>query len=432
MSERKPFLKYEYPRAFFHLDGDAFFASVEVAKNPALKGKPVVTGEERGIATAISYEAKKFGIPRAMPIHEIRKKFPEVIVVHSDYESYALYSRRMMDIVRRLTDRVEEASIDECYAELTGLRRPLHLTYHAMAARIQKEIDDELGVSVSIGIAPTKTLAKLASKWGKPHGITCIPGTSIHDFLKDTPAGKVCGIGHQTSAYLESLGIRTALEFADRDEGWVMHTLSKPYQELWHELRGESVFLLRAGDPAPQKSIQKTETFTPPSRDRARVYAELSQNIERACKKAREHGLHARTIHFFLKTQEFRFHTAEFSLGRPTNDPIFILELLQKAFLSIYRKNVFYRATGVTLGGLESDTILQEDLFGTTQREEDHKTVFRTVDQIECDMGKGTVFLASSFASVLRHKAERKKREPLKELLAPQKFFGIPVLGEVG
>jgi nucleotidyltransferase/DNA polymerase involved in DNA repair len=242
----------------------------------------------------------------------------------------------------------------------------------------------------------------------------------------------VCGIGHQTSAYLESLGIRTALEFADRDEGWVMHTLSKPYQELWHELRGESVFLLRAGDPAPQKSIQKTETFTPPSRDRARVYAELSQNIERACKKAREHGLHARTIHFFLKTQEFRFHTAEFSLGRPTNDPIFILELLQKAFLSIYRKNVFYRATGVTLGGLESDTILQEDLFGTTQREEDHKTVFRTVDQIECDMGKGTVFLASSFASVLRHKAERKKREPLKELLAPQKFFGIPVLGEVG
>ena len=156
------------------MDGDAFFVGVEMAKNPKLKNKPVVTGEERGIVSALSYEAKALGIVRGMPIFKVKKDFPQVIVVPGDYKSYARYSSLMFDIVRRYADDVEEYSIDECFADLTGLDKPLKMSYKEIAERIKKEINEELDLSVSIGIAPTKVLAKVASKWVKPNGLTII------------------------------------------------------------------------------------------------------------------------------------------------------------------------------------------------------------------------------------------------------------------
>ncbi len=154
------------------MDGDAFFVACEVAKNPKLRGKAVVTGEERGIVSALSYEAKALGVIRGMPIFTLRKKFPSVLVLPGDYTCYARMSSEMFDIVRRYADDVEEYSIDECFADLTGLDKPLRMNYREIAERIKKEINEELGLSVSIGIAPTKVLAKVASKWQKPNGLT--------------------------------------------------------------------------------------------------------------------------------------------------------------------------------------------------------------------------------------------------------------------
>ena len=127
------FTLHSFPRAILHVDGDAFFVACEVAKNPALRGKPVVTGGERGIASAMSYEAKRRGITRAMRISEMKKICPDVIILPSDYETYSLYSMRMYAIVRRYTPAVEEYSIDECFADLTGLRRSLRMSYEEMA-----------------------------------------------------------------------------------------------------------------------------------------------------------------------------------------------------------------------------------------------------------------------------------------------------------
>ncbi len=168
------------PSVIMHLDGDSFFASVETAKNPSLRGKPVVTGFERGIATAMSKEAKKLGITRAMPIFRIRKEFPQVRIVESDYDAYAVFSRRMFDIIRRYTDIVEEYSIDECFADFTGIpgfapdasgsfeaARPI-------LEQIKKDIARELDISVSLGLASTRVLAKTASKSQKPDGLTII------------------------------------------------------------------------------------------------------------------------------------------------------------------------------------------------------------------------------------------------------------------
>src|SRR5215217_2231556 len=139
--DSQPLTLSSYPQAILHIDGDAFFASCEQAGNPKLKGKPVITGKERGIAASMSYEAKARGVTRGMRLSEIKRLCPDAIILPSDYETYSLLSQRLVAIVRRYTPEVEEYSIDEVFADLTGLRRPLRMSYEAMAATIKRELD---------------------------------------------------------------------------------------------------------------------------------------------------------------------------------------------------------------------------------------------------------------------------------------------------
>src|SRR5215471_3252688 len=153
-----------FPRAILHIDGDAFFASCEQSRAPELRGKPVVTGKERGIAASMSYEAKAKGVTRGMRLYEVKKLCPDAVILPSDYETYSLLSQRMFAIVRRYTPDVEEYSIDECFADLTGLRRPLRMSYQDMALRIKKDLDTELGFTFSVGLAPNKVVAKIGGR----------------------------------------------------------------------------------------------------------------------------------------------------------------------------------------------------------------------------------------------------------------------------
>src|SRR5882724_8896089 len=294
--DSQPLMLGSSPRAILHIDGDAFFASCEQASNPKLKGKPVVTGKERGIAASMSYEAKARGVVRGMRISDIKKVCPEVVLLPSDYETYSLLSKRFFAIVRRYTPDVEEYSIDECFADLTGLRRPLRMSYLQMAQRIKKELDAELGFTFSVGLAPNKVVAKIASKWQKPSGLTAIPGRELHHFLAKVPVGTVWGIGPQTTALLQKHGVATALQFAQKPEPWVKQYFSKPFQAIWHELNGAYVFELATGEQTPSHSIQKVKTFTPSSQEKAFVWAQLAKNVENACIRARKHTLAAQRV----------------------------------------------------------------------------------------------------------------------------------------
>src|SRR3989454_11350529 len=175
-----PLSLHDFPRAILHIDGDAFFASCEQSRRPKLQGRPVVTGKERGIAASMSYEAKVRGVTRGMRLAEIRKRCPEAVILPSDYETYSLLSKRFFALVRRYTPDVEEYSVDECFCDLTGLRRPLRMSYETMAARIKADLEHDLGLTFAVGLAPTKVVAKLASKWQKPAGLTVISGTDLH------------------------------------------------------------------------------------------------------------------------------------------------------------------------------------------------------------------------------------------------------------
>src|SRR5262244_2717131 len=153
----------------------------------------------------------------------------EAVILPSDYETYSLLSKRFFAIVRRYTPDVEEYSIDECFADLTGLRRPLRMSYLKIAARIKKDLDTELGFTFSVGLAPNKVVAKIASKWQKPSGLTAIPGKELPQYLAQLPIENVWGIGPQTTALLHKHRVKTALQFAQQPEAWVKKYCSKPF-----------------------------------------------------------------------------------------------------------------------------------------------------------------------------------------------------------
>jgi DNA polymerase IV len=426
-----------FPRAILHIDGDAFFAACEVAKNPKLRGKPVITGKERGIVSAATYEAKALGVKRGMTLHEVRRICPEAVILPSDYETYSLFSERMYAIVRRFTPDVEEYSIDECFADLTGLRRVFRMSYSQIAEKIKRQLDHELGMTFSIGVSATKTLAKIGSKWKKPAGLTVIPLRDAGIYLKALEVGAIWGIGSQTSALLNKYGIRSAYDFSSKSEEWISARVSKPYLETWQELNGVVANELNLTGRETYQSISKTKTFTPPSSDPAFVYAQLSKNVENACIKARRWKLSTSLVFFFLKTQEFKYNGYEIKLRFPTCNPMDILGEIRKYFEKAFKPNTLYRATGVTLINLVEEGTAQLDLFGLVKKSEGIRRVFENADKLADRYGKHIVFLGSSFEAISRvsHLGDRGDVASRKQTLfrgeTDRRRLAIPMLGEV-
>lgn len=428
---------HNFPRAILHIDGDSFFASCEVAKNPALKGKCVITGLERGIASSMTYEAKARGVKRAMTISEIRKICPEAIFLPSDYETYGLYSKRMYDIVRRYTEEIEEYSIDECFADLTGLQRSNSLSYEKMAQNIKHELDTELGMTFSVGLSVNKVLSKVASKWKKPSGLTIISAQDIQKFLEKYPIEKIWGIGPQTSAYLNKFWIKTSLQFAMKNKEWVKEKLSKPFHEIHEELNGGFVYPLILGEKHDYASISKTKTFTPPSTDKEYVFSQLSKNIENACIKLRRHNLYTKEIAFFLKTQDFRYHGLELKLGEEVSVPQEILNAVREYFDKVFKKNTLYRATGITLMKLTHEKGTTMDLFGHSNDLAKISRIYEAIDFIDLKYGKHSVFLGSSFKAMTQNQyvgdrnTQSERRMQILKGENKRQRLGIPFLGKV-
>ncbi len=398
-----------WPRAIMHLDADAFFASCEQAVHPELRGRPVITGKERGIVAAASYEAKTRGVQRGVRLSDVKKICPDAVILPSDYETYSLFSVRMYEILRRFSPDVEEYSIDEAFVDLTGLRRSFHGPYEMIARNMQETIQRELGLSVSVGVSLSKVLAKIGSKHSKPHGLTLIPGREIHLFLEKLPIEKVWGIGPNTAAFLNKCGITTALEFARKDEEFVRKRLSKPYQEVWHELNGRSVYPVVTEAKSSYQSISKAKTFTPPSSDRTFVFAQLAKNLENACIKARRYRLAASRLVIFLRKQDFTGSGVEIKLTRPTAYPVELFGPLREGFEHLFQTGALYRQSGVVLCDLREENCLQYTLFDDTAKIEKMAKIYESVDRISKKFGKHTIQHAASLPTKLQaqHEGER-------------------------
>lgn len=418
-----------YPRAILHVDGDSFFASVEQALDWRLRGKPVVTGAERGAATALSYEAKRKGARRGMTLREIKEVCSDVIVVPSNYTAYSIYAHRMYKIVRAFTPDVEEYSIDECFADITGLTKKYGKSYEEIAEMIKRQLEQDLGITFGVGLAPNKTLAKVASARNKPAGLTPLPKEKIREFLQDLPIGAIWGVGFSTAMQLERLGVRTALEFADKDRHWLKEKrISLPYRKIWAELNGS--FVRNLGDDGDERigSILKSHTFKP-SRDREYILSQLSANLEAACAKARRHRVKARYCRFYLKTQAFTYAGLTLDLNVSLADPREFLRAIHARFDDIYESGELYRATGIGLYVLTGDESVTPDLFGTSSRIERESPLIGAIDKLNHKYGRHTVFLGESFGAVTNHESLRKKPRLSLPIHQRKKTIAIPHLG---
>lgn len=416
-----------FPRAVMHIDGDSFFVSCELTRRPWLQGRPAVTGQERGMATAVNYEAKALGVVRGMRTAMIRRNYPSVVILPSDYRLYAQYAQRMYAIVRRYAEEVEEYSIDECFALLRpGTGERAGQSYEETARAIQADLHRSLGITFSVGVGVNKVTAKIASKWRKPAGLTMMPLDSIPAYLRDLPIGKVWGIGSATTVRLRKLGIVTAQDLATKDRAWVAEHCDKPLGEIYEELRGNSVkeLSIEGRDPS---SVQRVRTFYPATRDRAFLWSQLSYHAEDACMRLRGKGLAAGRASLSLKTQDFQYLRAEAVLPDPSAAPEEILRALEPVFDRMWRetdRGVMFRAAGISLHALRPADQAEQGLFAAPARHTGARLVHAAADRLARKFGKHSIFLGSSFKAM-------KRGGDLEEPTGTARAWDVIYLGEV-
>lgn len=419
-----------YPHAIAHIDADAFFASVEQALDPTLRDRPMATGQERGIVACPSYAAKAAGVKRGMPLFKARRTCPKLVIVPSDYETYSLYSKRMFNIMRTYTPVVEEYSIDEAFLDLTGACHIHHGSYEDICRRIQHDIHTQLGLTVSVGLSLSKGLAKICSKFRKPHGFTGVEGRHIPILLRRIPLNSVWGFGANLTARLEQHGLRTAYDFILQPRPWVRTVLGKPGVEIWHELRGDRMLAVTPDAAATRHSIIKSQTFTPPQQDKDYVYSRLLQNAEAAFAKLRRLRLRTRRLGVVLRHHDYRHNGWEGTLTRATCSAQEAMPLIRALYEHTFSPQSRYRSTLILLSDLEDDHQEQGDLFVDTLKIESWRHAAKAIDTINEQFGKHTIQSAQSLYTSRKPPVQRDQmHERMQTLMpgeTPQRRLAIP------
>jgi len=410
-----------------HVDGDAFFASCEQSTNMQWRGKPIAVGRERGIVTAISYEAKALGVKRPMSETELRRQFPQVALLASDYRKYELFSERMKNIVRRYVSDISEGSIDETFADVSAVT-----TWHevrAFAEALQEELCTKLGLTVSIGVGPTMTIAKISSGFKKPRGLTIVTPEHL-EVLHDVPLRNVPGIGGRTEEKLAGEGIVTIGNLLVLEQAEIARRFNKPLVELAYELRGTAVRALETREGT--QSVSSIQAFLEPIMEFTPLLTEFSRNVERVCRKLR--AQHARTNAVTIGYKAFpdvhTLITRTVKCPAPSNDAGTIMSLAETELRAIFRRSTKYRAVYVgTHGALAHET--QEKLFTTKEDEAQKKrdTLNTVVDSLMFAQGGLPLERASSLRAQ-RHE-EDGGGTPLLKIPHSHKVLDIPYLGSI-
>src|SRR5246127_132910 len=335
-----------------HVDMDAFFVSVELLERPELRGKPVVVGgrpDQRGVVSAASYEARKFGIQSAMPLRTAGRLCPHAIFLDGQHAKYGEWSDRVASILAKFSPVVEMVSVDEAYLDLSGTER-LHGPPFAAADKLLRTITKQTGLPCSGGLATTRLTAKVASDQGKPRGLVWVAPAMEARFLAPLPIRKIPGIGEVTERALRALGIETVEQLASYSQEKLEKIFGQWGTALYRKARGgDSYEFVLDAEP---KSISQNHTFGEDTSDVAAMESMLSHLSQKACKRLREAGLSSRTLTITIRYTGFDTYTRSKTL----HDPLQFDADAFAVFLSLFREHRNprrkVRLIGVALSGL--------------------------------------------------------------------------------
>lgn len=383
------------PAMILHIDMDAFFAAVEQLDHPELKGRCVMIGSPsgRGVVATASYEARRFGVHSAMPMFMARKKCPQGIIVRPRKQRYKEVSLHLMALLRTFTPLVEPVSIDEAYLDVAGCER-LHGSPAAIAAAIKQKVRDQLQLTCSVGIAPCKFLAKIASDMDKPDGLTYIRPEAAVGFARRLPVGKVPGVGRKTLEQLKKMGIRTLGQVLAYPEKTLVEKFGKFGYRLLAlaDCRDDSAVI----PFSPAKSVSSETTLPEDIGEKEVLRRYVLRHSEDVGRQLRKLGVKARTITLKLKHADFTQVTRSVTLAAATQSSETIYRAAAE-LLAAYPLRTRLRLIGVGASNLGTRPgPVQLGLFGPAGNPDANwEKVDRTVDAITCKFGRHSLTKAS-------------------------------------
>lgn len=400
-------------RKIILVDGNNFFVSCEQMMNPMLKNRPVcVLSNNDGCVIARSNEAKKMGITMGMPFFMAKKNFPKAVYLSANFTLYHEISDRMMRLLQKYSDKIDIYSIDEAFLDVTGIEKVFNLTYRELILLIKSDIESHIGVNVSVGLASSKILAKLANHKAKQGiGIYIIEDSLIRNELENIPVEEIWGVGRNIARTLRRYGIFYADEILLKDDDFYKYTLGKKGLELKYELSGKSVIPV-TGIAEKPKSIQKTRAFPEFSKDRAYIKTEISMHLHNVCKKLRAYNLETTNISVMLRTKDFRISYKEEKLDIPTNSEMQLAGKVYSLFESIYKDGIIYRSSGVLAFALRDTQKKQLTLF-EKENESKLKKTAHIIDKLENKYGQGIIAVGQTGIKDIVKAHTREKRKIL-------------------
>lgn len=364
------------------MDMDAFFAAIEQRDNPALRGKPVIVGgnpQERGVVSAASYEARRFGVHSAMPTVEARRRCPQAILLPGRGKRYRQVSRQVMALLERFSPIVEQLSVDEAFIDVTGCRRLLG-SPEEIARKIQRRLRERLGLSASLGVAPNRFLAKLASERDKPGGLVVVRPEGIEDFLRDLPVTALWGVGETTAERLRQLGLQTVGQLANYPVERLQEQLGDYGRRLYELAHGRDYTPVTSG--GERKSVSAEITFSRDTADRELLESTLLRLSERVGSRLRQSHLAGITVTLKLRFPDFRTLTRQETSTKPVAEDLSIYRRAHRLLEQHLATGRKIRLIGVGVSNFPSSR--QPSLFDPATRE---TTVNQAIDSVREKFG---------------------------------------------
>ena len=396
-----------FARTIFHVDMDAFFVSVEELYDPLLKGKPVVVGgqrHERGVVSAASYEARKFGVHSALPLRTAAKLCPHAIFVNGHPERYRECSEKVYKVFQAFSPQVEMASIDEAYLDMTGTAR-LHGPPLKAAHKLHQRMKDETQLNCSIGIGSSRLIAKVSSAQAKPNGVLWISPGQESKFLAPLDVRAIPGVGKVTEGHLHALGIKKVGDLARLQESELEERFGKWGLALAGKARGEDAggwFDAEVGADTDAKSISHEHTYNEDTADANQLEATLMRLSEMVARRLREANFYTRTIQLKLRYQDFTTITRAHTLAVATQLDGEIFEQVRTLFRKNWKPGREVRLLGVQASSFEGQAG-QIDLLDSG-RQQRWKDALAAADRLRDKFGESSVKLAAGMRGTFRER----------------------------